>query len=175
MTYTIWHAGTMIGESAFDQQSPTGNPLQRAAIFIPTNYGRTLFPRLSGILTAAAELEEHMEARGLDPERMDPDAIAELMETTEGGRRFIEVGRLLSEVEIRDDHSRPLRFSRIAFIDMNELGTLHRRLAPDDASFDRVPEDAPHLVVSATLEPGSEWPDTAPAGRSRTERPGSRA
>ena len=157
MTYTIWHAGIMIGESAFDQPNPDGNPLQRAAIFVPTSYGRTLLPRLTGLLTAAADLKDHLVSEGLDPERLDADTITDILDTTPGGRMIVDVGRTLSEVEIRDAQSRPLPFKQIAFIDMKELAALHRRVAPDSSRLDGVPDDAPHLVVSATLAPGGRW------------------
>ena len=157
MTYTIWHAGIMIGESAFDHPNPNGNPLQRAAIFAPTTYGRTLLPRLTGLLTAAADLKDHLESEGLDPERLDPGTITDMLDTTPGGRMIVDVGRTLSEVEIRDARSRPLRFKQIAFIDMQELGALHRRVAPASSALDGVPHDAPYIVVSATLEPGCRW------------------
>jgi hypothetical protein len=160
MTYTLWHAGIMIGESAFDHPNPLGNPGQRAGTFHPTAYGRALFPRLSGIMTASADMADYLAARGLDPDTMDVDALDTAFEDSEAGRKIVDIGRALSEVEIRDEHSHPLPFKQIAFIDLRELRTLSRRLY--DNGLDDVPADTDALIVSATLADGVSWRGPAP-------------
>src|SRR5687767_2419120 len=110
MTYTIWHDGIMIGESDFDHPNPTGNPQQRAGTFRPTTYGRQLFPRLTGIMTATADLKDHFERTGVDPDTLDFDDLHGVFDSTEAGRKVVDIGRALSDVEIRDDRSRPLEF-----------------------------------------------------------------
>ena len=157
MTYTIWHDGIMIGESDFDRENPDGNPRQRAGIFTPTSYGQELFPRLTGILTASSALKDELEAQGLDPDEMDRDEVANMMETSAAGQKVIDIGRVLSQVEIRDERSHPLRFKQIAFIDLNEIRALARKLGAGEDKLDSVPDDASALVVSATLSDDSEW------------------
>ena len=165
MTYTLWHAGVMIGETDFAHKNPVPNPRQRAGIFHPTSYGERLLPRLSGILSACSGLKDDIEARGLDPDAMDTDGIVDVLETTDAGRKVIDVGRALSEVEIRDRTGRQLQFKQIAFMDMEELRTLSRRLSSGHALPDVLPPDAPRFIVSATLRSAKDWSprQTAPA------------
>src|SRR5574338_654893 len=96
MPYTFWHAGILIGESDLEESDEP----RRAGGFRPTAYGLEIFPRLSGVLSAGVVLEAHIEARGLNVDHLRKDEIDELLET-EGGQRMLDVGRVLSEVELR--------------------------------------------------------------------------
>lgn len=147
MTYTLWHSGIRIGETMFEQT----HGRQKLGVFRPTTYGLEIFPRLSGVLSAASRLKEEMSERGLS----EADAIenvGELIETTEGGRAMIELGRTLIDVELHDPKGKRLEFTSIAFSDLVELRSLCRKLGtgsvPDDAE---IPADGPRYLVSVTL------------------------
>ena len=150
MTYTFWHSGILIGESDLEERSDM--PRHRGGIFRPTPYGVEVFPRLGGILSAGYALKTHLEAHGLSPDDMDPDEIDELLQTTEAGQRVIDVGRALSEVEIRTHDGERLEFASLAFIDTfelhNLLGAMQIEGAPDLSD---LPPEAPRYVVSGTL------------------------
>jgi hypothetical protein len=150
MTYTFWHSGILIGES--DLEEASGNPGQRGGVFRPTAYGLEVFPRLSGILSAGNALKNHLDANGLDPEALKPDEIDELLDNTPAGRQIIDVGRMLSDVEMRAPDGRRLEFKSIAFSDLLELKRLARELQSDAAdALSDLPPDAPRYLVSATL------------------------
>ena len=148
MTYTFWHCGVQIGETNFEQT----HGRQKLGVFRPTAYGLEIFPRLSGTLSAASQLRDDMQARGVTEEN-DPDVIQDLLESTEGGRAMIELGRTLSEVELHDPKGKRLEFKSIAFSDLVELRQLCRKLGgrtsiPDD---DEIPRNGPRYLVSVTL------------------------
>lgn len=161
MTYTFWHSGILIGES--DLEEPSGNPGQRGGIFRPTAYGLEVFPRLSGILSAGHALKTHLDANGLDPDELERDEIDELLENTPAGQQIIDIGRMLSDVEVQAPDGRRLEFASIAFSDLLELQRLSCELqgvSADDLK--DLPADAPRYVVSATFR---DDPSRAKRGR----------
>ena len=83
MSYTFWHCGVLIGES--DLEEASGNPGQRGGTFWPTAYGLQVFPRLTGMLTAAHALKMHMDANGLSEDSMNGDQVEELLDTPPSG------------------------------------------------------------------------------------------
>jgi hypothetical protein len=147
MTYTFWHSGILIGESDFDESS--GYPRQRAGVFLPTAYGVEVLPRLSGILSAGHALKAHLDANGLSPDDMNARQVEDVLDTTAGGQKILEIGRMLSEVQIRAPDGRPLEFASIAFSDVKEIQRLAREL--ELGELDDLPPDAPRYIVSATL------------------------
>ncbi len=150
MTYTFWHSGVLIGEA--DLEENPDRPQQRSGIFCPTAYGLEIFPRLSGILSAGHALQSHLEARGLDPDAMSRDQVEDVLDNTPAGRRVIDIGRTLSEVELHAPTGGRLAFASIAFTDLLELQALTRELDTDSADdLADLPPDAPRYVVSATL------------------------
>lgn len=150
MPYTLWHAGVLIGETEFTHDPR--NPRHRAGVFIPSAYGRELFPRLTGVLTAQLDLDTELRSRGLEPEKMDPNDIREFFDTTEPGRKFLDVGRALSEVEIRDPRGKPLAFERLAFLDPAELkGLMARAGTNDSAAQEALDADDRQVIVSVTF------------------------
>ena len=157
MTFTFWHSGILIGES--DLEEAGNHPGQRGGIFRPTVYGLEAFPRLSGMLSAAAALKTQVEERGFSPETIAPREIAELLDTTDAGQKVIDIGRMLSEVEIRAADGRRLEFASIAFSDLLEIQRLARELAIADLDYldevKELPPDAPRFIVSATFRAGS--------------------
>ena len=154
MTYTFWHSGILIGES--DMEEASGHPRQRGGVFRPTAYGLLVFPRLSGIFTAGHALKNHLDANGLTPEEMDPNEIEALLDKTPAGQKVIDIGRMLSDVEMRAPNGQRLDFASIAFNDLSELQRLARELelGPGHDLAD-IPADAPRYIVSATLRNGS--------------------
>ncbi len=158
MAYTFWHSGVLIGESDMDELSD--RPGQRGGIFRPTAYGLEVFPRLSGILSAGHALKTHLDAHGLSPDEMDPDEIDELLDTTAAGQQIIDIGRTLSEVEMRGPDGERLEFASIGFSDLLELKRLAREMEPDTAD-DRedLSADDPRYIVSATLRDPTRVPD----------------
>jgi hypothetical protein len=150
MTYTFWHSGILIGES--DLEEASGNPGQHGGIFRPTAYGLEVFPRLSGILSAGHALKTHLEANGMDPENLEGNEIDDLLENTPAGQQIIDIGRMLSEVEVRSPDGSQLEFASIAFSDLVELQRLTLELKCDGAAdLQELPADAPRYVVSATF------------------------
>lgn len=150
MAYTFWHSGVLIGES--DLEEASDHPRQHGGLFRPTAYGLEVFPRLSGILSAGYALKTHLDANGLSPEEMEQCDIDELLDTVSAGQKIIDIGRMLSEVEMRAPDGLRLEFASIAFSDLSELQRLVREMelgAADDLK--DLPPDAPRYVVSATL------------------------
>lgn len=151
MPYTLWHCGVLIGETDFSNKGRRRN--NWADVFRPSSYGVQLFPRLTGMLTAAADLKDELKRRGLvDPPSQD-SAAPDLFESTPAGRKVVDIGRTLSEVEIRDAKGVRVEFASIAFMDLAELDVLSRRLgtrSTDEPDFGASPE-APRYIVSATF------------------------
>ena len=150
MTYTFWHSGILIGESDLEEKSD--HPRQRGGAFRPTAYGLELFPRLSGILAAGHALKTHLDANGLSPDEMDRQQIDELLDETPAGQQILDIGRTISEVEMRAPDGQRLEFESIAFSDLTELKRLVRELkigAVDDLP--DLTDTAPRYIVSATL------------------------
>jgi hypothetical protein len=150
MTYTFWHSGILIGES--DLEDDSGNPGQRGGVFRPTAYGLEVFPRLTGILSAGHALKTHLDANGLCPEAMERSEIDDLLDTTPAGQKIIDIGRMLSEVEVRASDGRRLEFASIGFTDLLELKRLARELEVGSAAgLADLPPDVPRYMVSATF------------------------
>lgn len=150
MTFTFWQSGILIGESDLEERSDM--PRHRGGIFRPTPYGVQIFPRLTGILSAGYALKTHLDANGLSPDDMSADQVEELLETTEAGQKVIDIGRTLSEVEVRAPDGAILEFASIAFIDTLELQELLSEMniegAPD---LHDLPPEAPRYVVTGTI------------------------
>lgn len=150
MTYTFWQSGILIGESDFEERSDF--PRHRGGIFRPTPYGVEIFPRLSGILSAGYALKTQLEADGLSPDDMHAEDVGDLLETTEAGRKVLDIGRTLTQVEVRGPDGQLVELASIAFIDTTELEALMRTMNLDGAdTLTDLPADAPRYVVSATL------------------------
>jgi len=150
MTYTFWHSGVLIGES--DLEDASGNPGQHGGVFWPTAHGLTIFPRLTGILSAGHALKMYLDERGLSEDTMKKEEVEELFETTEAGRKIIDIGRMLSDVELRSPNGARLPFKSIAFTDLVEIRTVAAQLNCDaaDEPVDVSP-DTPRYLVSTTL------------------------
>jgi hypothetical protein len=150
MTYTFWQSGILIGESDLEERSDM--PRHRGGIFRPTPYGIEIFPRLAGILSAGFALKTHLEANGLSADDLEPDQIDELLETTAAGQKVIDVGRTLSEVEVRAPDGERLEFASLAFIDTLELQGLLRAMdLESEHDLRDLPPEAPRYVVSGTV------------------------
>src|SRR5688572_19566175 len=131
MTYSFYHRGVLVGESDLEESST--NPRQRGGVFWPTPYGLQVFPRLTGMLTAAHALKLHLEDRGLSADDMERDEIEEIFETTAAGQKVIDIGRMLSDVEMRGPDGRRLEFASIAFSDLREIQRLTKEMQIDCA------------------------------------------
>jgi hypothetical protein len=150
MSYTFYHCGILIGKSDLEAESP--HPRQRGGVFWPTTYGLQVFPRLVGMLSATHALRTHVEANGLCPDDVGPRDIDRLLETTPAGRKILDIGRMLSGVEMRAPDDRRVEFDSIAFSEPMEIKRLARDLRIDSASdLPDLPPDAPRHIVSITL------------------------
>lgn len=158
MAYTFWHSGILIGESDLEESSD--NPRQHGGIFRPTAYGLEVFPRLTGILSAGHALKTHLEANGLDPENLDGGEIDELFDSTPAGAKILDIGRMLSEVEMRAPDGLRLEFASIAFTDLRELQQILGELnAGAEHGLRDLPPDATRYIVSATLRDAASASD----------------
>jgi hypothetical protein len=150
MPYTLWYCGVLIGETDFEEGQC--RPPQYAGVFRPTEYGRAVFPRLTGILTAAAGLKAELEARGLSDDEMTAEQVEDLLDNTRAGNRVLDIGKALSEVELRDPGGAVREFKQIAFIDLAELAALSRKLGCNrEMAWESLPPEAPQYIVSVTL------------------------
>lgn len=157
MTYTFWHCGILIGESRMKREP--GRPRHLSGSFDPTPYGLELFPRLTGILTAGHELKSYLEANGLSPEEMSREEIETIFETNPAGQKVIDIGRTLSEVEMRDPDGSRLEFVSIGFSDLLEFKTLALELDGGGKTEPvTLPPGAPRYLVSATLSKKAREP-----------------
>ena len=154
MPYTFYHSGILIGESRLEDVAD-GRRRQRAGVFNATAYGLDIFPRLTGILSAGHELEKYLEANGLSLDDMEKAEIEHLLDTTPAGQKIIDVGRMLSEVEIRTPNGTRQEFESIAFIDQLEWKRVGQLLGDPAAELEELPAGVPRYVVSATLRNGS--------------------
>jgi hypothetical protein len=153
MPYTFWHSGILIGEAELDEACP--NPRQRAGVFRATDYGIELFPRLTGFLSAGRALQELLAERGLDWELLEQPQAEEIFETTPAGRKIIDIGRTLSEIEVRAPEGSTVQVASIAFVDREELQALTRAMRLDTDSPSELPPNGPRYVVSLTVHDGS--------------------
>ena len=151
MAYTFWHCGVLIGES--DLQDAPDNPRQLGGIFWPTAYGLQVFPRLSGMLTAAHALKAHMQSNGLSEDDMERPEVDEIFEKTQAGQKVIDIGRMLTDVEMRSPDGQRVEIASIAFSDIMEMQQLARDMQLDAANvLAELPPDAPRYIVSATVK-----------------------
>ena len=153
MPYTFYHSGIVIGESNLEDVADSR--LQRAGVFRPTPYGLDIFPRLTGILSAGHALEQHLHANGLSVDDMEPAEIEQLFDTMPAGRKIIDVGRMLSEVEIQAPNGTRKEFESIAFIDQLEWKRVSHILGDPAAEIEEWPPGVPRYVVSVTLRSSS--------------------
>ena len=157
MTYTLWHCGSLIGETDFEGSD--GAPfdpdrLHMAGVFRPTEYGRSLLPRLCGMLTACSELKKEMVLRGVaDGDDLSPDEIEHLFMTTRSGAHIIDIGRVLSDVELHSPDGARITVASMGFMELAELARLSRKVGNEDGpSLAGVAADAPEFLVSVTLK-----------------------
>lgn len=155
MPYTFWHAGVLIGETDFegDRRDPPqrGGRRHLVGVFRPTGYGRRLLPRLCGILTAMSDLKDEVDRRGLDADDLPADTLEELFVSTSAGAHVIDIGRVLSEVELRSPIGSSLEVASMGFMDLAELKSLSRKLALEDGI-------EPGIVESDIVEPDASCP-----------------
>jgi len=154
MPYTFYHAGVLIGESNLED---VASKRQRAGVFRPTAYGMDIFPRLTGILSAGHALETHPREQGLSVDDMERAEIERLFDTTPAGQKIIDVGRMLSEVEIQAPNGARKEFEQIAFIDQLEWKRVGKLLNDPAAEVEEWPPGVPRYVVSVTLRNSSSF------------------
>lgn len=155
MPYTFYHAGVLIGESDLED---VASKRQRAGVFRPTAYGMDIFPRLTGILSAGHALETHLRENGLLLDDMERAEIEHLFDTTPAGQKIIDIGRMLSEVEIQAPNGTRKEFEQIAFIDQLEWKRVGKLLSDPAAEVEEWPPGVPRYVVSVTLRNSSPLP-----------------
>src|SRR6185295_3577929 len=109
---------------------PSENPGQHVGIFRPTAYGLEVFPRLTGILSAGYALKMHLEANGVSTDDMDGVDLDELFDSTPAGEKILDIGRTLSEVEMRAPDGQRLEFASIGFTDLAELQKVLAEMKP---------------------------------------------
>jgi hypothetical protein len=150
MPYTFYHAGILIGESRLEDVTKD-NRRQRAGVFRATAYGLDIFPRLTGILSAGHALQKDLEANGLSLDDMEKAEIQQLFDSTPAGQKIIDVGRMISEVEVRAPNGARQEFESIAFIDKLDWKRVAELSRDPAAEVDDLPPGVPRYVVSATF------------------------
>lgn len=158
MPYTFYHAGILIGESKLEDVTEN-NRRQRAGVFRATAYGMDIFPRLTGILSAGFAFEKYLEANGLSVDDMERGEVERLLDTTPAGQKIIDVGRMLSEVEVRTPNGARQEFESIAFIDKLEWKRVAQLSNDPAAEGEELPPGMPRYVVSATFRKPSAVPE----------------
>ena len=148
MSYTFYHAGVLIGESRLED---VRSKRQRAGVFQPTPYGLDIFPRLTGVLSAGHALETHLRENGLSLDDMESAEIDQLLDTNPAGQKIIDIGRMLSEVEIHAPNGDRKEFEQIAFIDQLEWKRMAKLLTDPAPDVEEWPPGVPRYVVSVTL------------------------
>lgn len=154
MRYTFYHAGVLIGESKLEDAR---SKRQRAGVFHPTAYGLDIFPRLTGILSAGHALETHLRESGLSLDHMERAEVEHLFDTNPAGQKIIDIGRMLSEVEIQAPNGDRKEFEQIAFIDQLEWKRMAKLLSDPEAEVEEWPPGVPRYVVSVTLRKSSSF------------------
>ena len=154
MRYTFYHAGVLIGESKLEDAR---SKRERAGVFHPTAYGLDIFPRLTGILSAGHALETHLRENGLSLNDMEKAEIEHLLDTNPAGQKIIDIGRMLSEVEIQAPNGTRKEFEQIAFIDQLEWKRVGKLLSDPAAEVEEWPPGVPRYVVSITLRNSSSF------------------
>jgi hypothetical protein len=102
----------------------------------------------------------HLDANGLDAEEMDKDQVIELLDKTPAGQKLIDLGRMLSEVEMHGPDGKPLAFKSIAFSDLLELKRLASELNTGlEENLAEAELNGPRYIVSATLQGDSPSTD----------------
>jgi hypothetical protein len=150
MPYTFYHAGILIGESRLEDVTKD-NRRQRAGVFRATAYGLDIFPRLTGILSAGHALQKDLEANGLSLDDMEKAEIQQLFDSTPAGQKIIDVGRMISEVEVRAPNGARQEFESIAFIDKLDWKRVAELSSDPAGEVDDLPPGVPRYVVSATF------------------------
>jgi len=154
MRYTFYHAGILIGESKLED---VRSKRQRAGVFHPTAYGLDIFPRLTGILSAGHALETHLRENGLSLDHMERAEVEHLFDTNPAGQKIIDIGRMLSEVEIQAPNGDRKEFEQIAFIDQLDWKRMAKLLSDPEAEVEEWPPGVPRYVVSVTLRKSSSF------------------
>ena len=154
MRYTFYHAGVLIGESKLEDAR---SKRQRAGVFHPTAYGLDIFPRLTGILSAGHALETHLRENGLSLDHMERAEVEHLFDTNPAGQKIIDIGRMLSEVEIQAPNGDRKEFEQIAFIDQLDWKRMAKLLSDPEAAVEEWPPGVPRYVVSVTLRKSSSF------------------
>jgi len=154
MRYTFYHAGVLIGESKLEDAR---SKRQRAGVFHPTAYGLDIFPRLTGILSAGHALETHLRENGLSLDHMERAEVEHLFDTNPAGQKIIDIGRMLSEVEIQAPNGDRKEFEQIAFIDQLDWKRMAKLLSDPEAEVEEWPPGVPRYVVSVTLRKSSSF------------------
>jgi hypothetical protein len=83
---------------------------------------------------------------------MPPEELEDLFENTAAGAHIVDIGRVLSDVELRAPNGRTLPFASMGFLDLSELASLSRRVGCNETmDFHPLPPHAPEFLVSVTL------------------------
>lgn len=153
MAYTFWYSGILVGESNLEDS--TGHARQLGGVFHPTPYGVEIFPRLTGILSAGHALKTYLDENGKSTDDMDADEIETLFNTHPAGQKIIDIGRTLSECEVRAPNGTLLEFESIGFSDLLEIEAFGRELSSGNSP------EAAEAEPEAETEPATE-PETVP-------------
>jgi hypothetical protein len=164
MRYTFWHAGVLMGES--DLAFPSAGPAQRTGIFVPTPYGLSLLPRITGMLAIGVSLRKHLASLGRSEDDMSSDELVELINGCDAGRALLDVGRVLSEITLRRRDGSDVNVASMSFSDVEDIKAFKNCRDGKDSKrggkalgvhrveqLEKTPHSRSRYIVSATFAP----------------------
>lgn len=140
MPYTLWHNNQLIGQTDFELRGHA--PKQRAGVFRPDPAGLALVPAIAGVHRALFEFER-MAAR----RKLSEDEMIDAMGTTPEGMRVVECGKVISELQLRDDWGNVVAYETVALLDLTQFSKWQLR---NEAR--ALAKKKHHYMISATMK-----------------------
>jgi hypothetical protein len=155
MTYTVWMQGKQIGHTRFEYKH-TGR--KRAGMFVPTEFGLTVLPRITDMCPALMDFGELCSEAGINMHDARADTASAALDAftdTIEGRRVLGAAKVISEIEVLDPLGQALSWESLAITDVDDLLAMARARTPgrfDDTLAARGPA---RFTISLTLVKGA--------------------
>jgi hypothetical protein len=151
MSFSLWHRGTLIGETDFGLGRLPGG--RRAGVFHPAPSGMTVLPALTAMAPALFGLGAAMDRLPLSDEDIerDTDAAIEAFARSPEGRRVLAAAEQIADLELRDASGKHIEFQSILVTDLQELAALGVAHRAAEETSGRGSRDPVRYVISVTL------------------------